>query len=66
MLLRNDLSALDFLENNEEIFHNLGYTDHVKKVKKKIIDLNYKEALKEMNKITKASSKSSKRGQPNG
>ncbi len=66
MLMQNDLSAIDFLENIEQTLQDMGYNEHIMKIKKKIINLNYQEALEELNKITETSPISSKRGRNNG
>ena len=57
MLLRNDLSAIDYLNENEFQFDNLGLLGMKKKIKQKIDDLKYKEALNELEKITSSLAK---------
>jgi len=60
LLMRNDLSAIDYLEKNEQKLDDLGYTGSSKKLKRKIIELRYNEAINELKKNTIKSPKSSK------
>jgi len=66
MLQRNDLSAIDYINQKEERLVDLGFPNILKKIKKKITDLKYKEANDMLNKISITFPESSKRGQENG
>ncbi|MFP4461834.1 MAG: ATP-binding protein, partial [Thermotogota bacterium] len=60
MLIKNDLSAIDFLENNERELESLGDADSLKKLKNQIINLKYQEALYDLNELIEASLKRQK------
>jgi len=52
MLIKNELSAIDYLNENQQTLGQLGYSELVKTLKPKVNALNYQEAYKELKKIT--------------
>ncbi|HPF17151.1 MAG TPA: PAS domain S-box protein [Thermotogota bacterium] len=52
MLIKNELSAIDYLNENQRKLETLGYSELVKALKPKINALNYQDAFKELMKIT--------------